>query len=185
MSEGSVRAAALDAALDELQQWGVDRFSIEGAAQRAQLDAQFFRDTWVSERQLIIDALLNYTRRIAQTPDTGSLRGDLTELAYCIAEYLNDPVGRRIARMMVVDSKSYEVDFETRRQFWGARQQVITDILRRAQARGELHDDVKPNVVVQLLSSPLHTVALYSDQLATPDYCRAVAELVARALTRD
>ena len=186
MSEGSVRAAALDAALDELQQWGVDRFSIEGAAQRARLDAQFFRDTWDSERQLIIDALLNYTRKITYTPDTGSLHGDLTELAYCIAEYLNDPVGRRIARMMVVDSKSYEVDVETRGQFWSTRQQAIHEILRRAAARGELReDDVKPTVVMQLLSSPLHTIALYTDRPATPEYCRAVADLVARALVRD
>ena len=184
MSHGSTREAALDAALDELQQWGVDRFSIEGAANRAQLTPDFFRQNWGSERQLIVDALLNYTREITEMPDTGSLHGDLSALTHCIARYLNDPVGRRIARMMVVDSKSYEVDVETRAQFWATRQQAVNEILRRAEARGELRDDVRPTVVMQLVSSPLHTLALYSDRPATHDYCQAVADLVARAVTR-
>ena len=184
VSHGSVREAALDAALDELQQWGVDRFSIEGAANRAQLTPDFFRQTWGSERQLIVDALLNYTREITEMPDTGSLHGDLSALTHCIARYLNDPVGRRIARMMVVDSKSYEVDVETRAQFWATRQQAVDEILRRAEARGELRDDVRPTVVMQLVSSPLHTLALYSDRPATHDYCQAIADLVARAVTR-
>ena len=184
MSHGSVREAALDAALDELQQWGVDRFSIEGAAHRAQLTPDFFRQTWGTERQLIVDALLNYTREITEMPDTGSLHGDLSALTHCIARYLNDPVGRRIARMMVVDSKSFEVDVETRAQFWATRQQAVDEILRRAEARGELRDDVRPTVVMQLVSSPLHTLALYSDRPETPEHRQAVADLVARAVTR-
>ena len=184
VSHGSTRAAALDAVLDELQQWGVDRFSVEGAAHRAQLETDFFRQTWGSERQLIVDALLNYTREITEIPDTGSLHGDLSALTHCIARYLNDPVGRRIARMMVIDSKSYEVDVETRTQFWSARQQPVHEILRRAHARGELSEDVNPTVVMQLVSAPLHTIALYSDRPATHDYCQAVADMVTRALIR-
>lgn len=167
----------------ELQQWGVDRFSIEGAAQRVHLSPEFIRQTWGGERQLIIDALLDFTHKVAETPDTGSLRGDLTELAYSIADYLNDPVGRRIARMMVVDSKSYEVDLETRGHFWALRQQTFDELLLRAAARGELREDVKPTAVAHLLSSPLHFVALYSEDTVTQNYCRSIADLVARALT--
>ncbi len=33
-TDAAMRAIALDAALAELQQWGMDRFSIEGVAQR-------------------------------------------------------------------------------------------------------------------------------------------------------
>ena len=78
----------------------------------------------------------------------------------------------------------YEVDVETRAQFWATRQQAVNEILRRAEARGELRDDVRPTVVMQLVSSPLHTLALYSDRPATHDYCQAIADLVARAVTR-
>lgn len=180
----AIRAAALDAALDELQQWGVDRFSLEGTAHRAQLNPEVLRQNWGSERQLIIDALLHYSRTAAEIPDTGSLRDDLCELTLVVANYLNEPVGRRICRMMVVDSKSYEADIEIRTRFWAIRQETVDVIFRRAAARGELRDDAKPILAMQLLTAPLHIVALYSDDPVTAQYCRAVADSVARAVTR-
>lgn len=182
MFEASTRAAALEAALAELQQWGVDRFSIEGAAHRCWLEPEYFRQTWSSERQLIIDALLSYGRSINAQPDTGSLHEDLTELALAFASYLNEPAGRRLARMMVVDSKSHGVDLDTRAQFWAVRERAFGKIVARAATRGELSDDVNPNVMLQLLTSPLHAVALYSDRPVQPEYCRAIADLVTRAV---
>lgn len=183
MFEASTRAAALEAALAELQQWGVDRFSIEGAAHRCRLEPEYFRQTWNSERQLIIDALLSYGRSISAQPDTGSLHGDLTELALTIASYLNEPAGRRLARMMVIDSKSHGVDFDTRVQFWAVRERAFGRIVDRAVARGELSTDVDTKLMLQLLTSPLHAVALYSDRPLQPEYCRAIADLVTRAVS--
>ncbi|AFM15953.1 transcriptional regulator, TetR family [Mycolicibacterium chubuense NBB4] len=184
MSDGDAaqRAKALDAALAELQQWGVDRFSIEGVAHRSQLSPDYLRRTWDSERQLILDALLSYSEAMITTPDTGSLRGDLTELALSLAAYLNNPVGRRIARMLVVDSKSQAIDSETRYTFWSLRRDTIDVIFRRAAQRKELRSDVRPTVALQLLTSPLHTFALYTNDPVDPDHCRAVADLVTRAI---
>lgn len=182
--DASRRATAIEAALAELQQWGVDRFSIEGVAQRSRLEADYLHEQWTSERQLIIDALLNYSDTIISVPDTGSLQGDLTELALAIAAYVNQPMGRRIARMMVVDSKSHTVDHRTRTQFWMQRTEAIEVVFRRAAERGELRDDVKPAIALQLLTCPLHTFALYTDQSVNPGYCREIANLVTRAVQR-
>jgi hypothetical protein len=183
-NDESKRAAALDAALAELQQWGVDRFSIEGVAHRSQLDPGFLQRTWSGERQLILEALLSYSERMMALPDTGSLHGDLTELALSIASYVNEPVGRRIARMMVVDPKSQAADFDTRIKFWSMRQEAIEVIFSRASERGELRDDVKPTIVLQLLTSPLHTFALYTDRPVPAGYCRAIADMIARGVSR-
>lgn len=179
----SAREQALEAALAELQQWGVDRFSIQGVAHRSRLDPAFLRTQWDTEQQLIIDALASYSELMISAPDTGSLHGDLTALALSLANYLNEPVGRRIARMLVVDSKSLAVDCDTRVTFYSMRREVIEVIFRRAADRGELRGDVKPIVALQLLTSPLHTFALYRDTPVDPAYCRAVADLVARAIT--
>ena len=186
MSDGdaSVRRTALEAALAELQQWGVDRFTIEGVAQRSDLAPELIRQTWDTERQLILDALANYSKTIIVTPDVGSLHGDLTELALAIGRYLNEPVGRRIARMMVVDSKSLVVDTEIRVQFWVLRRKTIDEIFARAIDRGELRDDAKPLLTLQLLTSPLHSMALYTDLPLAPDFCREVAAMVTRAVGR-
>lgn len=182
--DASARAKALDAALAELQQWGVDRFSLEGVAHRSRLSPEYLHQKWTSEQDLIVEALRNYTETMIAQPDTGSLRSDLTALALSVGAYLNEPVGRRITRMFVVDSRSLIVDSDTRMQFWALRQKAIEEILDRAAERGELRDDVEPVVALQLLTSPLNAVALYSDRPVDPNYCRAIAELVTRALTQ-
>lgn len=180
--DASTRAAALDAALAELQLWGVERFSMEGVAHRAKLSPEYMRTTWASEQELILDALRDYAEMMIALPDTGSLRGDLTELAQSVGRYLNEPVGRRIARMFVVDSKSMLVDSDSRMQFWAMRQKAIEEILARAAERGEVRGDIKPVLVMHLLTSPLNAIALYSDRPVDPDFCRAIADLVTRAV---
>lgn len=181
-TDAAMRSAALEAALAEVQQWGVDRFSIEGVAHRGHVAPDYIRRTWASERQLIIDSLRSYSESMITLPNTGSLHGDLIELACSIGAYLNDPVGRRIARMFVVDSKALVVDSEIRVQFWLLRRRIIEDIFDRADGRGELRDDAKPLLTLQLLTSPLHTFALYTDLPVDPDFCRAIADLVTRAI---
>jgi AcrR family transcriptional regulator len=181
--DAAARAKALNAALVELQQWGVDRFSLEGVAYRSRLSPEYVHKTWTNEQELIVEALRNYTETTIALPDNGSLHRDLTELALALGAYLNQPVGRRITRMFVVDSRSLVIDSDTRMQFWAVRKSAIEEILRRAAERGELRSDVQPLVVLQLLTSPLNSVALYSDRAVAPDYCRTIAALVTRAIT--
>jgi hypothetical protein len=183
--DAASRAAALEATLAEVQQWGVDRFSIEGVSHRAKLSIEFLRETWADERQLIVEALRSYSEAMIVIPDTGSLCEDLTGLALSLGTYLNEPVGRRIARMMVIDSKSLVVDADIRVQFWALRQERIDAIFERATQRGEIKNPVKPIVALQLLTSPLHSLALYTERSVPPSYCRTIAELVTRALTSD
>lgn len=182
-TETTQRAAVLEAALAEVQQWGVDRFRLEGVAHRARLDPAYVRQTWATEQDLIAEALLSYSQAMIELPDTGSLHGDLTELALALAAYLNEPVGRRISRMMVIDSKSEAVDPNTRGRFWTIRRERVEGIFRRAVERGELRSDVRPIVALQLLTSPLHTFALYSNDNIGQDYCRTIATLVFRAIS--
>ncbi|MGE2729872.1 TetR/AcrR family transcriptional regulator C-terminal ligand-binding domain-containing protein [Mycolicibacterium vaccae] len=182
MSDEDLRAKALDAALEELQQWGVERFSIEGVAARAHLEPAYLRRHWSGESELMVEALASYSGQMITPPDTGSLHGDLTALALSVAHYLNQPVGRRIARMFVIDSKSRVADMRTRVTFYAQRRPLVEAMFRRAVERGEMRDDVKPVVALQLLTSPLHTYALYRDDPLDPAYCRLVADLVARAI---
>ncbi|BBY73131.1 hypothetical protein MPRF_00300 [Mycolicibacterium parafortuitum] len=181
-TDGSQRAAAIEAALEEVQHWGVDRFRLEGVALRAKLSPDYLRQTWGNEEELIAEALMSYSRTMIELPDTGSLHGDLTALALALADYLNEPMGRRISRMLVIDSRSQAVDPSTRSRFWSVRREMVETIFRRAAERGELRDDVKPVFALQLLTSPLHTYALYSNDTIGPDYCRIIANLVTRAV---
>ncbi|MBX7455905.1 TetR/AcrR family transcriptional regulator C-terminal ligand-binding domain-containing protein [Mycolicibacterium sp. 3033] len=184
-SDAAFRTVALDAALAELQQWGVDRFSIEGVAHRSELDADLIRRSWHRPQDLIVDALLSSISITIGTPDTGSLAADLGELAESVGVYLNDPVGRRIVRMLVIDSKSHTVDDEARQLLWRRHLEMMETIVERATVRGEYRPEVRPITVLQLLISPLQTCALYTSGQVEPDYCRAVADLVTRAVSTD
>lgn len=183
--DAAQRTAAVEAALAEVQQWGFDRFRLEGVAHRARLNPEYLRQTWHNEHELIAEALLTYSQATVDLPDTGTLHGDLTGLALSLAAYLNEPVGRRISRMMVIDSKSEAVDPSTRNHFWTIRREMVEGLFLRAAERGELRDDVKPIVALQLLTSPLHTFALYSNDDIGEDYCRTIATLVTRAIRKD
>lgn len=182
-SDAAIRAVALDAALTELQQWGVDRFSIEGVAHRCGVAPEQIGQLWHSPRDLVVDALTSSTSSAIRTPDTGSLAEDLTELAESVGHYLNEQVGRRIARMLVIDSKSHTVDDETRHLFWHHHLPVMETILARATRRGEIHLEFRAIHVLQLLTAPLQTCALYSSAPVEPGYCRAIADLVTRAVS--
>lgn len=182
-SDATVRAAVLDAALTELQQWGVDRFSIEGVAHRSDLDANLIRQSWERPQDLIFDALVTSGPAMIDNPDTGSFAGDLRALAEAARAYLNDPVGRRIVRMLVIDGKSHTVDDETRRMFWNRHLGAMDSIVARAITRDQIRPGIRSDTVLQLLIAPLQTFALYNTAPLGRDYCRTVADLVVRAVS--
>jgi hypothetical protein len=51
-----LRRAILDAAIEELQMWSVERFSAETVADRATVDPDIVHRPWNSAEQLIVDA---------------------------------------------------------------------------------------------------------------------------------
>lgn len=56
-------------------------------------------------------------------------------------------------------------------------------ILARATRRGEIHLEFRAIHVLHLLTAPLQTCALYSSAPVEPGYCRAIADLVTRAVS--
>ena len=73
------RRKFVDAALTELALVGVDRFSIDRVARRVGVDPEVITAIWHDRRVLLMDAVLSRAREHVPVPDTGSLRGDLTE----------------------------------------------------------------------------------------------------------
>jgi AcrR family transcriptional regulator len=100
-------ARVMDAALDELTRWGVERFSIEAMAERHQLDTAMIYGYWGDRQRLIVDAALADAEALNSATDTGSLRGDLLALARSIADRINTDVGRTLLRALAMDRRGY------------------------------------------------------------------------------
>ena len=106
--EKSVRisAAPRRAAFRELVDRGIDRFTVDGVAARADVDHETITAIWHDRRVLLMDALSSSSQSIIPLPDTGTLRGDRGELREGI-----DPVA---ATEMFAAATSFDVLFADR-----------------------------------------------------------------------
>ena len=127
-----IRARVMEAVLDELSRWGVERFSVEALAERHQLDAAMIFHYWGDRQLLIVDAARADVEALSLATDTGSLRGDLMGLARCIADRLSTNAGRTLVRALAIDRGGYH-DEETRMKYWAARFAVVRGVMDRAQ----------------------------------------------------
>ncbi|HEX5142351.1 MAG TPA: TetR/AcrR family transcriptional regulator C-terminal ligand-binding domain-containing protein [Mycobacterium sp.] len=171
-----LRHRVLTAALDELSRWGVERFSIEAVAGRHGLDTASLYRYWNGPQRVLLDALQYWSSSYLTLPDSGSLRGDLKELALGVAEYFNTDLGRRILRGLVLDGTASYGD-QTREIFWQQRFAEVRVILDNADARGELRAGIDQMAAVQTLLSPLTVRALYTELDITREYALALADL--------
>jgi AcrR family transcriptional regulator len=179
-----IRARVMEAVLDELARWGLERFSVEALAERHHLDVAMIYHYWGDRQRLIVDAALADIEALSAAIDTGSLRGDLLGLARCVVDRLNTEVGRTLVRALAIDRRGYH-DEETRMKYWAARFAVVRGIVDRARARGEMREGVNALAGLQLVMSPLNIRALYSDAPIDDEYCVTIADLAWHALARN
>jgi AcrR family transcriptional regulator len=177
------RRRVLVAALDELTRWGIERFSIEALTERHAIDEATVYQHWGDRQTLVLDVLDYWSDSRIQTPDTGSLRGDLEALAVGVVDYANTELGRRLLRGMVMDDHSSYGD-ETRILYWKARFGAMRGILDHAAERGELRPGVNSLASMQILLAPINIRALYTDIPVETEYGIQIADLAWRALAR-
>lgn len=92
---------------------------------------------WSSPEALMHEAVAHGPRQAIPVPDTGSLRGDLRELARLGHEFVVSDEGRGTTRMLVAAEEA------SRRAYWTQRYDALSPIFKRAVARGELAADAK------------------------------------------
>ncbi len=90
---------------------------------------------WASPEALMHEAMAAGPRQAIPVPDTGSLRGDLRELARLGHGFIASDEGRAATRMVVAAEEA------SRRAYWAGRYAVLAPIFERAVSRGELAAD--------------------------------------------
>ena len=180
-----VREQVLAAAYDELTRWGIDRFSLVALADRHRLDPVVIRQHWGSEEGLVIDVLLHLpnTERITP-PDLGSLRSDLWALAVGMGAYVQSDIGRSLQVAHVIGNPDLPTA-RIRQAVWRARSDRLRVVFERARERGELLDGIDDLTVLEMLFAPINMRALFTGEPVDEDYCKAISELVWRAVKAD
>jgi AcrR family transcriptional regulator len=140
--------AILDAVLALLAEEGFGRLSIEGVAARAGVGKATVYRRWSSKVPLVIEALDTRAAERLSVPDTGTVRGDLTEFLLQLVRAMVGPEGRVVAPLLEAMSRSPELADAFRRDLISPWRQIANDIVRRGIARGELRPDLHFDVAL-------------------------------------
>jgi AcrR family transcriptional regulator len=159
-----VRAAVLEATVEELATNGLASLSLEAVARRAQVHKTTIYRRWGSREMLILDALRHQTRENVPVPDTGDLRADLIRLA-------TDAVRNAVANEPILRAAISELPHnaalaEVTQHFWQERLALDGQIIERAIGRGEIPTDTDPRSVIEAVLSPLHLRFLFGGRPA-------------------
>lgn len=150
-----VRSAVLTATLELLAEGGFDGVELPEIARRAGVHPTTVYRRWGTKSQLVGEALLERSRPLSPTPDTGSLRGDLERLLLEGAALVRTPPVRALFEVLLAGSAdpSREV-VAARDRFWAAHLHEARGIVQRAVTRSELPARTDAAALVDLVIGP-------------------------------
>jgi AcrR family transcriptional regulator len=130
-------ANVMSATIAEMARVGTERLSIEEVAARAAVNKTTIYRRWPTPQVLAREALMTASEASACGPDTGSLRGDLAELAREFRRVTTSPDMQTLIRMRFAGPT--RGSFATlMSELQEKKHERSKTILRRAVTRGEL-----------------------------------------------
>ena len=149
-----VVTAVLRAAMDELSRTGYAALRVEDVAARAGVNKTTVYRRWPTKVELAGAAIRTFAGHEEAMPDTGSVRADLCELVHRMVAFVRTPEGDVFTRLVSAEHGEPDVDRlarSLRDAFMSRRSEIIT----RAQARGELPANVDARVVLDAIFIPV------------------------------
>jgi AcrR family transcriptional regulator len=176
-----VRSAVLAATAELLAEQGYERVELPEIARRAGVHPTTVYRRWPTKSQLVGEALLERSRPLSPTPDTGALRTDLARLLLDGAALVHTPAVRALFEVLLSDATEPSSELAAARdRFWAAHLEEARGIVERAVARAELPPETDPAALIDLVVGPALLRLLLMGQDLSP---RDVTEIVDRAVT--
>ena len=178
-----VTDAITAAVFAELAETGYARLSIEGVARRAGVGKTAVYRRWPGKKAMVLDLVAEYAVRTADTPDTGTLRGDVLAYLEATDRALRHPLTSRIVPDLFAEAaRAPELAAFFRERVAPARRDAVSGILRRAVERGELPGDADVGLGLDLLAGPLYWQAVVLGVPADAERLARLADKITAAL---
>lgn len=176
-----VRSAVLEATLELLAERGYDGAELPEIARRAGVHPTTVYRRWGSKSRLVGEALLERSRPLSPTPDTGSLRTDLERLLLDGVGLVRTPAVRALFEVLLAGSAEPSTDVAAARdRFWAAHLEESGGIVERAVERSELPTGTDPAALLDLVIGPaLLRLVLMGQHLEPTDVTRIVDRAIA------
>ncbi|WP_128980772.1 TetR/AcrR family transcriptional regulator [Streptomyces roseicoloratus] len=166
------------ACLGLLAEHGYDQLTIEGVAQRADVNKTTIYRWWPSKSELLRDALLTSGLLAFDLPDTGSLAGDLAALGTRVQDLLADDHKRAVVESALVGAVRHPAMRELVSSFLEDRLGRHQPIFVRAVTRGELPADFDPALLVDALAGALWLRVLVRRRGVTEGFAEQLVTLL-------
>lgn len=176
--------AILQATLELLAEVGYQAMSIEAIAARAKVGKTTIYRRYSSKEELVADAIESLREEILIL-DTGSLWGDIDILIENAAKMVLSPLGRQTVALIISTASSSPTFAQVySKKYLQPRRQAFGVVLERAKARNELHTDIEPNLVFDLMSGAMLYAMVFQPTDETFEaYIRRALELCLKGNT--
>lgn len=181
----SYDARILREVLKEIAQNGFRQFSVQRVADRAGVAKTTVRLRWPKRDELIL-AGLGTTSASVSKPETGSLRGDITEVVHQYAEVYRDEELMRLYAHLQAEQNDNPIFFEQfQESIARPANQIVLDVIVDAQERGEARTDAAPLAVARCLVGSLYLQSIANRTDISVDFEAQIVELLCAALAAD
>lgn len=148
------RAAVLRATSQLLREVGLRAMTTEEIANRSGVSKATIYKWWPNKYAVAFDAYLSEMMAESRDPDTGSAREDLTVMMRGLMHFFTGQNGRVFAQLVGEAQSDPLIQQALRANLVDPRRDVFRAIWERGVARGELRDDVDPDVALDLMIGP-------------------------------
>ena len=179
-----VRAAVLEAALQEVVDIGYARMTMEGVARRAGVNKTTLYRRWGTREGLLVEAFLERGQQRVPIPDTGSLREDLMAIARAVAASSAAPDVQAIVRTVASQPPDSPL-LEASRRFWAERFVLDGQVVQRAIERGEASTDADPKTVIEAVLGPIYFRLLLTGEPADDAFVSGIVDLALEGTRAD
>jgi AcrR family transcriptional regulator len=176
------RRAVLDATLALVQEGGYAAATIEEISTRSGVAKTTIYRWWPSRPALVVDLLMEMAAGVAPPPaGPNPLRALRMELSQ-VARAASALPGRLMLSLVAEAQNDPSVRAALRKGLFNPRRNATAEVVRRAQAAGQLRAGVPPLVAVDLLFGPVFYRRLLRDEPVTAWFVGQVFEHVMEGL---
>ena len=177
-----VRSDVLEAAGKLLFEEGMGGFGFERVAMLAGASKVTLYKWWPSKGALALEAYFHAVEQTLAFPDTGDIEADLTVQVRSFIALLAGRAGRVIGELIGQAQTDPELASAFRERYSGPRRALAVEVLSRARERGQIRDDVDPEVVIDQLWGAGYHRLLIPDQPLTEEFASALVHNVMAGL---
>jgi AcrR family transcriptional regulator len=171
------RLSVAEAVLDFFRE-GRSDFSVAEVADRAGVHRSTVYRRWPTTADLLREALTIHTASLT-IPDTGHWEHDLHQLAGNLATFFADPVEMAMNAAMASGNDTTLATVLT--EHWLPIISTIVELVTRAVERKQIASDINPNMIVELLVSPLLMHTTFLREAPNTAFVDELARTIARA----